>query len=250
VETLQDSVELLMKQNEVIGIEVRMFEDFMHRNAPHLLPSSPSSVGLLQSIGSADDGVIREKGKKSQRVRIQTALTHDQKFFIATRELEALREEIDRCQLEGEKEVEQLQSLREETETHISEIKREAFEFRRDIVAGAVNPRTGTIMSERVAQYYEGKIKSKDVQIEKLKLKNLSLKNQCLKLEAQLQHKEEMGEVFLPIDFDQLKIENQQYMEKIEERNNELLKLKVVAGNTVLVLNNNKKKIEQAHNGT
>lgn len=100
-------------------------------------------------------------------------------------------------------------------------------------------------MAERVEQYYEGKIKAKDVQIEKLKLKNLSLKNQCLKLEAQLQHKEEMGEVFLPIDFDQLKIENQQYIEKIDERNNELLKLKVVAGNTVLVLNNNKKKLNK-----
>ena len=32
------------------------------------------------------------------------------------------------------------------------------------------------------------------------------------------------------IDFDQLKIENQQYLEKIEERNNELLKLKLTTG--------------------
>ncbi len=59
-------------------------------------------------------------------------------------------------------------------------------------------------------------------------------------MESQLQHKEEMGEVFLPIDFDQLKIENQQYQEKIEERNNELLKLKVTAGNTLRILSNHK----------
>lgn len=37
------------------------------------------------------------------------------------------------------------------------------------------------------------------------------------------------------IDFDQLKIENQQYLEKIEERNNELLRLKLTTGNTVQV---------------
>lgn len=76
--------------------------------------------------------------------------------------------------------------------------------------------------------------------IEKLALKNATLKSQCQKLEAQLQHKEEMGEVFLPIDFDQLKIENQQYQEKIEERNSELLKLKVTAGNTLRILGNHK----------
>ena len=90
-----------------------------------------------------------------------------------------------------------------------------------------MNPRTGNIAAERLTQYFEMKIKAKEQQIEKLKSKNLSLKTGCTKLEAQLQHKEEMGEVFLPIDFDQLKIENQQYLEKIEERNNELLKLKV-----------------------
>jgi predicted house-cleaning NTP pyrophosphatase (Maf/HAM1 superfamily) len=37
------------------------------------------------------------------------------------------------------------------------------------------------------------------------------------------------------IDFDQLKIENQQYLEKIEERNNELLRLKLTTGKTVQV---------------
>ncbi len=99
--------------------------------------------------------------------------------------------------------------------------------FSLDIVTGSVNPRTGNIASEKLILYFEQKIKSKDAQIEKLKVKNLSLKTQCQKMEVQLQHKEEIGEVFLPIDFDQLKIENQQYMEKIEERNNELLKLKV-----------------------
>ena len=37
------------------------------------------------------------------------------------------------------------------------------------------------------------------------------------------------------MDFDQLKIENQQYMEKIELRNNELLKLKLSTSRTVQV---------------
>ena len=55
--------------------------------------------------------------------------------------------------------------------------------------------------------------------------------------------KEEMGEVLHEVDFSQLKIENQQYVEKIDERNQELLRLKMMAGRTLQVLNAYKKKL-------
>lgn len=47
-----------------------------------------------------------------------------------------------------------------------------------------------------------------------------------------------MGDVLHYIDFHQLQIENKQYVQKIEERNQELLQLKMTTGNTVQVLNN------------
>lgn len=49
--------------------------------------------------------------------------------------------------------------------------------------------------------------------------------------------KEEMGEVLHEVDFNQLKIENQQYLEKIDDRNKDLLRLKLMAGNVLQVLN-------------
>ena len=51
----------------------------------------------------------------------------------------------------------------------------------------------------------------------------------------QIKQKEEMGEVLHEVDFNQLKIENQQYLEKIDEKNQELLRLKLMAGNTLQV---------------
>jgi hypothetical protein len=81
--------------------------------------------------------------------------------------------------------------------------------------------------------------------VDKLNLKNATLKQQILKLENQLQHKEEMGEVLHGIDFDQLKIENQQYVAKIQERNDELLKLKLTTGNIIQTLNACKKKLDK-----
>ena len=49
--------------------------------------------------------------------------------------------------------------------------------------------------------------------------------------------KEEMGEVLHEVDFNQLKIENSQYLEKIDERNQDLLRLKLMATNVLQVLN-------------
>lgn len=49
-----------------------------------------------------------------------------------------------------------------------------------------------------------------------------------------------MGEVLHEVDFQQLKIENSQYLEKIDERNQDLLRLKLMAGNTLQVLNSYK----------
>ena len=56
-----------------------------------------------------------------------------------------------------------------------------------------------------------------------------------MELEMQIKQKEEMGEVLHEVDFNQLKIENQQYLEKIDEKNQELLRLKLMAGNTLQV---------------
>lgn len=49
-----------------------------------------------------------------------------------------------------------------------------------------------------------------------------------------------MGEVLHEVDFHQLKIENSQYLEKIDDRNRELLQLKLVAGNTMQILSSHK----------
>lgn len=76
--------------------------------------------------------------------------------------------------------------------------------------------------------------------MEKLRLKNSTLRVKKRKLQVQLKQKEEAGEVRHEVDFDQLKIENKQFNEQFEEKNQELLKLKLSAGNTLQVLNSHK----------
>ena len=58
----------------------------------------------------------------------------------------------------------------------IQDLEKEAFEFKRDIVLGAENARTGKIMAEKLARWMDERLKSKDAVIEKLRLKNSTLR--------------------------------------------------------------------------
>ncbi|KAJ3115712.1 hypothetical protein HK100_001262 [Physocladia obscura] len=186
----------------------------------------------------------KKKGEKTKEADKPIALTPEQKSEIATRELEELRDEIEKQKEDWGKIMDNYKAELEEVEIRVSEIKKSMYEFKRDIIQQAVNQRTGKVVAERVLRYFDDKIRLKDAIIEKVRLKNATLKVQKNKLHLQLKQKEEMGEVLHAIDFDQLQIENKQYLAKIEERNSELLKLKMTAGNTVQILNFYKKKLQ------
>ncbi|GBG28885.1 Coiled-coil domain-containing protein 113 [Hondaea fermentalgiana] len=180
---------------------------------------------------------------KRRRARGRNALTLDEKLGIANAEFEVVQKRIEDTKLNSEKLIDSLRAVLEETDLRIGDLKKEAYEFKRDIVVGAENFRTGKTVAEKVVKYMEEKLKQKDAVIEKLRLKNVTLKGLIQKVETQLKQKEEMGDVLHYIDFHQLQIENKQYIAKIEERNQDLLKLKRTTGNTVQVLNNLKKKL-------
>merc|ERR1711998_479701 len=86
--------------------------------------------------------------------------------------------------------------------------------------------------------------KDLDDELKAVRLKNIVLKHELKRLEDWLQSKEVLGEGLHLIDFEQLKIENQTLNEKIEERNEELLKLCKKNTQTVQVLTHIKEKLQ------
>eukprot|EP00128_Syssomonas_multiformis_P005595 Colp12_sorted_trinity150504_noHs@32499 len=222
------AVNELRDKNESLDKENAMLEKFLKRVEP-------------QQKGANKAGQPWYFTRKPNERPLK--LTYEQKCDIAQRELEELKEEKEKATEMFERQIDNLKAEMEEATLRFSELKKASYEFKRDIVQGAINTRTGKVIAEKVMRYYEDKLRAKDTLIGKLRLKNLTLKVQKKKLRLQLKQKEEMGEVLHAIDFDQLKIENKQYLEKIDERNKELLKLKLTAGNTLLVLNTYKKKL-------
>lgn len=71
-----------------------------------------------------------------------------------------------------------------------------------------------------------------------MRLRNISLRTALRKLERTFRAREQLADGLHMIDFEQLKIENQTLLEKIEERNEELAKLKRKKTTTVQVLFN------------
>jgi histone deacetylase 6 len=86
--------------------------------------------------------------------------------------------------------------------------------------------RTGKKIPEKIIQEVEEFELDKDAEVEEVRGSNISLKNRLAKLEQMLRKKDELAENLHVIDFEQLKIENQTLNEKIEERNEELHKLR------------------------
>ncbi|KAJ1511279.1 hypothetical protein HMI56_005588 [Coelomomyces lativittatus] len=218
-------------------------------NARSLTPHESASLGVdaTQTSMGGGRGTTRPKKKKGEKVKQPSEsvmlLTAEQKSEIATRELEELKDEVEKGKSEWAKVMDNLKAEMEELDLNLAEIKKDMFEFKRDIIQGALAERTGKVMAEKVLRYFEDKIRSKDTMLGKIRLKNSTLKTQKNKLMLQLKQKEEMGEVLHAIDFDQLKIENHQYLAKIEERNTQLLNLKMASGNIVQVMNVYKKKL-------
>lgn len=70
------------------------------------------------------------------------------------------------------------------------------------------------------------------------------MSNQLKRIEQTLKQKEELAEGLHLIDFEQLKIENQSLNEKIEERNEELLKLRKKTTTTVQILTHVREKLQ------
>merc|ERR1712048_716214 len=155
-----------------------------------------------------------------------TSLSLEEKFRIANQEVEALTRDIEQTKKISDQNMDILKALTEETDIRTAEAKRDAYEFRRDIVVGAENPRTGKTMAEKVLKYMEDKLTQKDMLINKLLMKNQAYKISIKKADLQLKSKQETGDDLQYIDFHQLQIENQQFVIRIEEASTELLDLK------------------------
>ncbi|XP_036133741.1 coiled-coil domain-containing protein 96 [Molossus molossus] len=83
----------------------------------------------------------------------------------------------------------------------------------------------------------------KEKEMSAVRLENVQLKQSLVHFETRMRAQEDTTEGLFLIDFEQLKIENQTFNEKVEERNEELLKLHSKVNNNVQIITHVKEKL-------
>lgn len=239
LEEMQVKVADLDGKYKMLSMENDMLADYLQREAEKgsgFDDAEESAADLPTQAEKARKGQPQRGGRAGQQHRAKAqqrnTLTLEEKLRIANQELEALMKGLDNTRLTSEQNLEILRALMEETDIRTREVKRDAYEFRRDIVVGAENPRTGKTMAEKVLKYMEDKLTQKDMLINKLFMKNQAYKIAIKKAENQLKSKSETGDDLQYIDFHQLQIENQELLQRIEDATQELLDLKRKSGRT------------------
>jgi hypothetical protein len=231
--SLTNQIEDIRRDIDQMNSETSVFEDYY--------------ADRYQKVEEEENRRNLSSKNKKQRVTRSTPnlLLANQKYEVSNAVNESILKEIEARRKTSEKMVDTLRAVLEETEIRIGNLKRDAYEFKRDVVVGAENPQTGKLQSETVVKFFEDKWKRKDVMIDKLRLKNRTLKAAITKAEMQLTQTEEVGDVLHYIDFHQLQIENKQFVAKIEERNDELLFVKLSTGKTIKCLNELKSNLNE-----
>ncbi|XP_063801913.1 coiled-coil domain-containing protein 113 isoform X2 [Pseudophryne corroboree] len=226
--------------------ETEMFEKFYKRLDPKDL--APAVTSEAAAATTMDFSQMRSRRRSKSRSTISErllSLSVDQKCELVQRELENCTEEAQRDAENTDRILQSYKATVEEAEIRSSEIRKAMYEFERDVGRSAMSSRkSGGVTQEKILRYMEEKTRARDSLVDKLRLKNASLKIQKKKLQMQLKQKEEMGEVLNEVDFQQLKIENAQFLERIDERNQDLLQLKLTTADTLQVLNSYKKKLQ------
>ncbi|XP_062967142.1 coiled-coil domain-containing protein 113 isoform X2 [Cynocephalus volans] len=188
----------------------------------------------------------RRRSKTRTGMDRVSVLTVDQKLELVQKELEDMKEEIRHMRANAERDLQHHEAIIEEAEIRWTEVQRAVYEFEKDILKTISKKKGSILATQKVMKYIEDMNRRRDNMKDKLRLKNVSLKVQKKKILSQLRQKEELGEALHEVDFQQLKIENAQFLETIEARNQELIQLKLASGNTLQVLNTYKGKLHRA----
>ncbi|XP_006148514.1 coiled-coil domain-containing protein 113 isoform X2 [Tupaia chinensis] len=229
-------VEELSYGNSALKTETEMFEKYYSKLEPG--DQRPPRLSDIK-ISPAELAQIRGRRKSKSRVGVDrwVGLNVEQKLELVQKELEDTKDEIRHMRANAERNLQHHEAIIEEAEIQWSEVQKAIHEFEKDVLKTISKKKGSILATQKVLKYIEDMNRRRDNMKDKLRLKNVSLKVQRKKMLLQLRQKEEVGEALHDVDFQQLKIENAQFLETIEAKNQDLIQLKLASGNTLQVLN-------------
>ena len=142
----------------------------------------------------------------------------------------------------------ELQAKLNEKQAKCHEIEQQFKELKRSVATNALMSRTGKKIPKRQLDEWENSETVHDQEVNQYRLQNIALRNRLANKEKILKKKEQLADGLHLIDFEQLKIENQTLNEKIEERNEELQKLRNKITRNVVQVSHTREKLKYVDN--
>ena len=136
-----------------------------------------------------------------------------------------------------------LQQRLDDKDARLGQVAGALADFKLEVAKSSVDGQSGKPMPRDLIAQYERRDAEKAADVGRLQLKNLFLQGQIAKLEAQLAKREQLADGLALIDFEQLKIENSTLVEKIDDRNEELAKLRKKTTTAVQTLTHIREKL-------
>ncbi|EUB63216.1 Coiled-coil domain-containing protein [Echinococcus granulosus] len=194
-------------------------------------------------------GVVRSSRNRSRIRNVvpdrALRLNPEQKCTIAKAEIENFSQELITFKRNADTTLDDYRALCDEAELELKQIEQLKYNYQKFTRKKSYQPQNLVITAEKITRFMEEVLRSQDTLVDKYRLNNSTLRFQRRKLLSQQKQKEEMGEVLHEVDFEQLKIENAQFLEIIDGKNQELLRLKLTAGRVTQASNALKRKLAQ-----
>ncbi|XP_018306894.1 coiled-coil domain-containing protein 113 [Mycetomoellerius zeteki] len=173
-----------------------------------------------------------------------TKITYMHRIEMVNTEIRELQKKIEKIEQTSTKKKIYLRARMEENQISIREIFKNREEFEENVVQKGIDSIMRKIPAEKFIRFIEDSLKVVDIITEQIRLKMATTKCQIRKVKLQLRHRKELGEALRVIDFEQLNIENQICVQKIDEKNQYLLEMKRIAGRYNITLSKYKEKVD------
>lgn len=184
------------------------------------------------------DNTTRDLDKQSEQ------MLNEHKYLNTLANVHQVRFNLKETQDRYNRMASELQAKLNEKQSKCQEIEAQFKALKNSVAKNAVFSRTGKKLQDKMIEQWEIHEGLKDQEVHQYRLQNISLRNRMENLEKDYKKREQLADGLHLIDFEQLKIENQTLNEKIEERNEELHRLKKKITTTVVILSHTREKYQ------
>lgn len=222
--------DLILRSEQILSL-LREETDLLERNAAQTTPI-PDAANIPTNIPTLPGAPAPGLG----------LLSIDERSDLVNAEFELYRQRRETAMRSGERELLHHRAQLEDADLAATEARVQLIDLQRELglnvgtdemPSSPVAPQTALV----VRKFFEDHAKQQETHTERLRAKAKTLRATLSKQDQHHRSRGELGDALQAIDFDQLKIENQQFLERIEEKNAELVKLKVSTGLTVHEMN-------------